>query len=143
MRRWLALAAVLVLGLLSAAFVPLGSSGVRSVADQFRTPQAAARFEGRVTPRKFICLGASPCPSLFQSWKLPHRLDQVTFEGLITASGWALQAHGDCQPRPNHFGLVTVCSAVGEVDGLAVTVNQLGDSRDDATVLTLDVRPLG
>lgn len=143
MGRWLALAAVLVLGLLVAAFVPLGSSGVRSVADQFRTPPDAAPFEKRVTPKRLICLGGSPCPSLFQSWNLPHRLDRVTFEGLITASGWALQAHGDCQPRPNSFARVTVCSAAGEIDGFAVTVDQLGDSRDDGTVLTLDVRPLG
>lgn len=143
MGRRLALAAALVVGVLAAALVPLGSSGVRSVADRFRTPSDAAPFEQRVTPRRLICLGGSPCPSLFQSWNLPHRLDRATFERLLTASGWALQAHGDCQPRTNSFARVTVCGAAGEVDGFAVTVNQLAGSRDDAAVLTLDVRPLG
>lgn len=141
MGRWLALAAFLALGVLVATFVPFGSSGVRSVAEQFRTPPDAAPFEERVTPRRLICLGASPCPSLFKSWNLPRRLDRAAFDDLITASGWALQPHGDCQPRPTTFARVAVCGATGEVNGYAVTVHLLGGSRDEATVLTLDVRP--
>ncbi|WP_344156380.1 hypothetical protein [Nocardioides koreensis] len=135
--------AFIVLGVLVAACVPLGSSGVRSVAEQFRAPPDAAPLEERATPRRLLCLGGSPCPSLFKSWNLPSRIDRTAFEGLMTASGWALQPHGDCQPRPNRFARVALCSATGEVNGYAVTVNQLGDSRDEATVLTLDVRPLG
>ena len=142
MGRWLALATLLVLGVLVAAFVPFGSSGVRSVAEQFRTPPGAAPLEERVTPKRLICLGGSPCPSLFKSWTLPRRLDRAAFDGLTTASGWALEPHGDCLPRPNRFARAAVCSATGETNGYAVTVNQLGDSRDESTVLTLDVRPL-
>ena len=61
----------------------------------------------------------------------------------MSASGWAVPAVGDCEPRPNSSAVVALCSATGEVDGYAVTVSQLGGSRDDAAVLTLDVRPLG
>ena len=143
MGRWLGLAAFFVLGLLIAVLVPFGSSGVRSVAERFQAPPDAVPFEDRVTPRQVICTGGSPCPSLFRSWKLPRRLDRTDFEGLVTASGLALRLQGDCQPGPNSFARVAVCSASGEVDGYDVTVNQLGDSRSETAVLTLDVRPLG
>lgn len=142
MGRWLALAAFLLLGIPVAAFIPLGSSDVRSVAEQFRRPPDAAPLEERVTPRRLLCLGGSPCPSLFESWHLPQRVDRAAFERLMTASGWTLQPEGDCRPRPNSSALVALCSATGEVNGYAVTVNELGGSRDETTVLTLDVRPL-
>jgi len=143
MARWLLLGAVACLALLGTVLVPLGSSGVRDVAEQFQPPPDATPYESRVTPRRVICLGASPCPSLFQSWTLPRRVDQAEFLSLLAAAGWQLEEEGDCRPSPNRFARMALCSATGEVDGFAVTVSQLGESRTEQTVLTLDVRPPG
>ncbi len=141
MWRWWALVVLVVLGLLVAAVIPFGSSGVRDVAAQFQAPADATTREQLTSPRRLVCLGADPCPSLFHSWTVPRRLDPSEFAGLVSAAGWTLPVEGDCSPRPNSFGLVGLCSAVGEVDGYAVAVMQLGESDTEATVLTLSVRP--
>jgi len=142
MLRWLGITAVVGLGLVLAAFVPLGSGGVRDVAGQFQAPADASYVE-RVTPKRLACLGASPCPSLFRSWTFGRRLDPADIEALVAEAGWTLQVEGDCRPRPNSFARVTLCSASGEVDDHAVTVSLLGENRTETTVVTLDVRPPG
>lgn len=143
MLRWLGITAVVGLGLVVAALVPLGSSGVRDVAGQFQAPADASTYDERVTGKRLVCLGASPCPSVFRSWTLGRRLDPAELEALVAEAGWTLQVRGDCRPRPNSFARVSLCSASGEVDDHAVTVSLLGENRTETTVLTLDVRPPG
>ena len=139
--RWLGLPTLLGLLLVTAGLAPLGSSGVRHVAEQFQPPADATTYQTRVTAKRFVCLGASPCPSLFKSWTLERRLDLAELEALVATAGWTLQSDGDCRPRPQSFARVTLCSAVGEVDGYAVTVSLRGEGRTEHSILALDVRP--
>jgi hypothetical protein len=143
MWRWVSLAATAVVGLVVVVLVNFGASGVEGVATQFEAPADATEQDRVVQPERVICLGANPCPSLFQSWSLPKRLERPEFESLVTAPGWEVALEGDCVPRPNSFGRVPVCSATGEVDGYEVTVAQLAGSGSSTATLTLSVRPLG
>lgn len=142
MRRWTSVLVAGVFGLVVVVLVPFGASGVDDVAAQFRAPAAATEQGTVVEPERLVCLGDNPCPSLFQSWRLPRRLDRSEFESLVTAPGWEVALEGDCVPGPNSFARVGVCSATGEVDGHDVTVTQLAGRGTPTAVLTLNVRPL-
>ena len=113
------------------------------MAARFQPPVDATSEEQLVSPRRLVCVGADPCPGLFHRWTVPRRLGPSEFAGLISTAGWTLRVLGDCSPDPNSFGLVGLCSAIGEVDGYAVEVTQLGESDTERSVLTLSVRPPG
>lgn len=141
-RALLGLTALLSLVLLTAAFVPVGSSDVRDVAARFQPPADATSYQQRITPARLICLDGSPCPSLFRSWTLTRRLEPREVNALLLpVEGSPLLLEGDCRPDASTFARVALCTAAGEVGGYAVTVTVLGESRTNTTVLTLDVRP--
>ncbi|GAB2733501.1 hypothetical protein [Nocardioides pakistanensis] len=124
---------VLLAAALGAVLTAGSPARIIAIADEFTPDPRWARQTGRVTPPRLVCLGASPCPSLFRSWTADASVTEQGLSDLIAHTAWSLGI--TCTDT----GTYDICAGTGVVDRFVVTVKTSGqDGRQ--TVLTLDVR---
>jgi hypothetical protein len=135
--------AVLVLTVaLVVGFWPRDAHELTSVADQLTVPSTWSVVADRAEPRRLICLGDSPCPSLNRTWAVGTNLTGAQFAALVRGTGWNLSVDPDCALRPNTYGRQKACSATGVADGYSAEITLFGSVADpSATTVSLTLRP--
>lgn len=130
-------AALALLILVLVVTVPFPAGSVVSVADRFN-PDSPITSNTTVEPRRVLCLGGNPCPSVSRSWKFDHAVSTEQLSEWLNEAEYIGEIEGDCEEGP---GLRDpICSFRGEASGYSVQLFLETDASKMTSSLTLFVR---
>lgn len=117
MRRGAWVAIVVVALVIASPFVltaPLPSGSIRDVADRFE-PQGAGKVgSDSFEPRRLVCLGDNPCPSVARAWTSDTPITTEQLQQWLDGAGYQATVDGDCAMES--------CRALGTSDGWQIDV---------------------
>lgn len=89
-------------------------------ADTFVAPPEWGKAIVTAEPARIVCLGGNACPSTHRRWVVPAETTLEDFRAVLDTTGWALDYSKGCTTPPPENGNSRICSASGDVDGVAV-----------------------
>ena len=107
---WVAIAAVVLV--IASPFVltaPLPSGSIGEVRDRFELQGYETVSEGRVEPRRLVCLGDNACPSVHVLWTFASPFTTKELQTWLDDAGYTGTVEGDCATES--------CRARGTADG--------------------------
>ncbi len=130
---WLIAGVLVVIGLPVVATAPLPSGSLRDVADRFAPSGLASPVTDTYEPRRLLCLGDNPCPSVARSWVLDELVSTSEVQSWLSAADIEAEVDGECGSGS--------CSARGTADGWRVTLYVSTPHPDEASRMSLHLRP--
>lgn len=130
-------AALGVLVLVLVVTVPFPAGSVVAVAGRF-SPDSPITSSTTVEPRRVLCFGGNPCPSVSRSWKFDYAVSTEQLGEWLDEAEYIGDIEGDCEAGP---GLRDpACSFRGEASGYSVQLFLETDVSTMTSSLTLFVR---